>query len=120
MKVTYDRYPELPRFLKTFVEYTATSLDTRSFILFGDIVLDDFSKRYSTIDVIVVLEKSLWERDFDAIDEIIRNLGNLNQEFTNILRAFFVPFEMLANPRVSHHDLEGMVVLNSQQEVLFH
>ena len=75
MKVTYDRYPELPRFLKTFVEFTATSLATRSVILFGDVVLDDFSKRYSHIKIIIILEKGLWENDFNELDSIIDKLS---------------------------------------------
>ena len=54
MKVTYERYPELPKFLKTFVEYAVTTLQTRSIILTGDIVLDDYSKRYSTIDIVII------------------------------------------------------------------
>jgi len=118
MKVTYDRYPELPRFLKTFVEYTATALSTRSFILFGDIVLDDFSKRYSTIDVIVILDRTLWEKDFDELDEIVGKLEIMNSEFAKILRAIFVPFEMLENPRIAHQDLEGIIIRNLQQELI--
>lgn len=118
MKVTYDRYPELPRFIKTFVEYTATSLKTRSFILFGDIVLDDFSKRYSTIDIIVILEGSLWEKDFDALDDIASKLESMNKEFAEILRVVFVPFEMLENPRITHQDLEGIIIRNLQQELI--
>jgi len=118
MKVTYDRYPELPRFIKTFVEYTATSLATRSFILYGDIVLDDFSKRYSTIDIIVILEQSLWEKDFNELDNIVSKLESMNKDFAKILRIVFVPFNMLENPRISHQDLEGMIVSNLQQELI--
>jgi len=118
MKVTYDRYPELPRFIKTFVEYLATSLVTRSFILFGDIVLDDFSKRYSTIDIIVILEHSLWEKDFDEIDNIVSKLESMNKDFAKILEVVFVPAEMLENPRISHQDFEGMIVRNLQQELI--
>jgi hypothetical protein len=118
MKVTYDRYPELPRFIKTFVEFTATSLKTRSFILFGDIVLDDFSKRYSTIDIIVILEGSLWEKDFDALDDIVTKLESMNKEFAKILRVVFVPYEMLENPRIAHQDLEGIIIRNLQQELI--
>ena len=118
MKVTYDRYPELPRFIKTFVEYTATSLATMSFILFGDIVLDDFSKRYSTIDIIVILERSLWERDFDELDNIFKKLESMNKDFAKILKVVLVPIEMLENPRISHQDFEGMIVRNLQQELI--
>jgi hypothetical protein len=118
MKVTYDRYPELPRFLKTFVEFTATSLSTRSFILFGDIVLDDFSKRYSQIKIIIVLEKGLWENDFNELDSIIDKLSTMNKEFSQILIAYFVPYTMLENPRIKHQDVEGMIVKNMQQEII--
>ncbi|MCE7743325.1 MAG: hypothetical protein GOP50_12815 [Candidatus Heimdallarchaeota archaeon] len=118
MQVTYGRYPELPRFLKTFVEFTATSLATRSFILFGDVVLDDFSKRYSLIKVIIVLEKGLWEKDFNELDSIIDKLSTMNKDFSQILRAYFVPYIMLENPRINHQDLEGMVVANLQQEII--
>ncbi|MHA1198275.1 MAG: hypothetical protein ACTSQF_02890 [Candidatus Heimdallarchaeaceae archaeon] len=118
MEVTYGRYPELPRFLKTFVEFTATSLATRSFILFGDVVLDDFSKRYSLIKIIIVLEKGLWENDFNELDSIIDKLSTMNKEFSQILRAYFVPLTMLENPRIDHQDLEGMVVADLQQEII--
>ena len=118
MKVTYDRYPELPRFLKTFVEFTATSLATRSFILFGDVVLDDFSKRYSRIKVIIILEKGLWENDFNVLDSIIDKLSTMNKEYSQILKVYFVPYTMLENPRIKHQDLEGMVVENMQQKII--
>lgn len=118
MKVTYDRYPELPRFLKTFVEFTATSLATKSFILFGDIVLDDFSKRYSQIKIIIILEKGLWETDFNELDSIIEKLSTMNKDFSQILKVYFVPYAMLENPRINHQDLEGMVVENMQQEII--
>lgn len=118
MKVTYERYPELPRFLKTFVEFTATSLSTRSFILFGDIVLDDFSKRYSQVKIIIVLEKGLWENDFNELDSIIEKLSTMNKDFSQILIAYFVPYTMLENPRIKHQDLEGMIVKNMHQEII--
>ncbi len=118
MKVTYDRYPELPRFLKTFVEFTATSLATRSFILYGDVVLDDFSKRYSKINVIIILEKGLWEKDFNELDSIIDKLAAMNEDFSKLLRAYFVPYTMLENPRIIHQDLEGMIVRDLKQEII--
>ncbi len=118
MKVTYERYPELPRFLKTFVEFTATSLATRSFILFGDVVLDDFSKRYSNIKIIIILERGLWENDFNELDSIIDKLSTMNNDFSKTLKAYFVPYTMLENPRIDHQDLEGMVVSNMQQEII--
>ena len=118
MKVTHERYPELPKFLKTFVEFTATSLAVRSFILFGDIVLDDFSKRYSKIKVIIILEKGLWENDFNELDSIIDKIASLNKEFSEILIAYFIPYSMLENPRINHLDIEGIVVNNLQQEII--
>jgi hypothetical protein len=118
MKVTYERYPELPRFLKTFVEYAVTTLQTRSIILTGDIVLDDFSKRYSTIDIVIILEKNLWEKDYDTIDELVNRMVIVNKEFAHISRVFFMPYAMLSNPRVAHHDIEGIIVSNLQQEII--
>jgi len=117
MKVTYERYPELPKFLKTFVEYAVTTLQTRSIILTGDIVLDDFSKRYSTIDILIILEKNLWDKDYDTIDELINRLVIVSKEFAHISRIFFIPYTMLSNPRVTHHDIEGIIVRNLQQEI---
>ena len=118
MKVTYDRYPELPRFLKTFVEFTATSLATRSFILFGDVALDDFSKRYSQIKILIILEKGLWENDFNELDSIIDKLSTMNKDFSQMLKAYFVPYAMLENPRIKNQDIEGMIVVNMQQEII--
>jgi hypothetical protein len=118
MKVTYDRYPELEQFLNTFVEFTVTSLAVKSIILFGGITLDDFSKRYSEIDIVVVLEKGLWKEDFDTLDEIISKIGQLNKEFAQIFTAYFVPITMLENPRIVYNDLEGIIVRNLNQIII--
>ncbi len=118
MKVTYERYPELPKFLKTFVEYAVTTLQTRSIILTGDIVLDDFSKRYSTIDIVIILEKNLWEKDYDNLDELVNRMVIVNKEFAHISRVFFIPHTILSNPRITHHDIEGIIVRNLQQEII--
>ncbi|MBY9000603.1 MAG: hypothetical protein KGD64_06800 [Candidatus Heimdallarchaeota archaeon] len=118
MKVTYERYPDLPKFLKTFVEYAATTLQARSIILTGDIVLDDFSNRYSTIDIIVILEKNLWDKDYDTIDEFVNRLVVVNKEYTHISRIFFLPYALLSNPRVIHEDIEGMIVHKLHQEII--
>ena len=118
MKVTYDRYPELPKFLKTFVEYAVTTLQTRSIILTGDIVLDDFSKRYSSIDIVIILEKNLWDKDYDTIDELVNRLVIVNKEFAHICRVFFIPYAMLSDTRVAHQDIEGIIVRNLQQEII--
>ncbi len=118
MKVTYERYPELPKFLKTFVEYAGTTLQTRSILLTGDIVLDDFSKRYSSIDIVIILEKNLWDKDYDTIDELVNRLVIVNKEFAHICRVFFLPYAMLSDTRVAHHDIEGIIVNNLQQEII--
>ena len=118
MKVTYDRYPELKQFLKAFVEYVATSLQTRSVILFGGLTLDDFSKRYSDIDIVIVLEKGLWENDFNIIDEIITRLEKINKEYAPLLSIYLIPYPMLENPRITYNDLEGMIIRNLQQEII--
>ena len=118
MKVTYDRYPELPKFLKTFVEYAVTTLQTRSILLTGDIILDDFSKRYSSIDIVIILEKNLWDKDYDTIDELVNRLVIVNKEFAHICRVFFIPYAMLSDTRVAHQDIEGIIVRNLQQEII--
>ncbi len=118
MKVTYDRYPELQQFLKTFVEYMATSLSARSVILYGGLTLDDFSKRYSDIDIVVVLERGLWENDFNLIDEIVSRLEKLNKELANLLYIHFIPYPLIENPRVEYNDIEGMIVRNLEQELI--
>ena len=118
MKVTYERYPDLPKFLKTFVEYAATTLQARSIILTGDIVLDDFSKRYSSIDIVIILEKNLWDKDYDTIDELVNRLVIVNKEFAHISKIFFLPYNMLSNPRITHQDTEGMIVHNLHQEII--
>jgi hypothetical protein len=118
MKVTYERYPELPRFLKLFVEYAVTTLQTRSIILAGDIVLDDFSKRYSTIDIVIILEKNLWDKDYDKIDELVNRMVIVNKEFAHICKIFFIPYAMLSDTRVAHDDIEGIIVRKLQQEII--
>lgn len=118
MKVTYDRYPELEQFLKVFTELVATSLATRSVILFGGLTLDDFSKRYSEIDVAVILEKGLWQTDYDVLDDILSRLDKLNKEFAEIFTVYFIPFTMLENPRIIYNDLEGMVIHHLDQEII--
>ncbi|MHA1202536.1 MAG: hypothetical protein ACTSQ4_08445 [Candidatus Heimdallarchaeaceae archaeon] len=118
MKVTYERYPELPKFLKFFVEYAVTTLQTRSIILTGDIVLDDFSKRYSTIDIVIVLEKNLWDKDYDKIDELVNRMVIVNKEFAHICKIFFIPYAMLSDTRVTHDDIEGIIVRKLQQEII--
>jgi hypothetical protein len=118
MKVTYERYPELPKFLKLFVEYAVTTLQTRSIILTGDIVLDDFSKRYSTIDIVIILEKNLWDKDYDKIDELVNRMVIVNKEFAHICKIFFIPYAMLSDTRVAHDDIEGIVVRKLQQEII--
>ena len=118
MKVTYERYPELLKFLKTFVEYAVTTLQTRSIMLTGDIVLDDFSKRYSTIDIVIVLEKNLWDKDYDTIDELVNRMVIVNKEFAHICRIFFIPYAMLINPRVADQEIEGIIVRKLQQEII--
>ncbi|NPD87435.1 MAG: hypothetical protein HGN29_01845 [Asgard group archaeon] len=118
MKVTYDRYPELEQFLKAFTELVATSLATRSVILFGGLTLDDFSKRYSVIDVVVILEKGLWQNDYDVLDDILSRLDKLNKEFAEIFTVYFIPFTMLENPRIIYNDLEGMVAHHLNQEII--
>lgn len=118
MKVTYERYPELQKFLKLFVEYAVTTLQTRSIILTGDIVLDDFSKRYSTIDIVIVLEKNLWDKDYDKIDELVNRMVIVNKEFAHICKIFFIPYAMLSDTRVTHDDIEGIIVRKLQQEII--
>ncbi|MHA1346796.1 MAG: hypothetical protein ACTSO3_10400 [Candidatus Heimdallarchaeaceae archaeon] len=118
MKVTYERYPELPKFLKTFVEYAVTTLQTRSIILTGDIVLDDFSKRYSDIDIVIILEKNLWDKDYNTIDELVNRLVVVNKEFARICKVVIMPYAMLSNPRVAHNDIEGIIINKLQQEII--
>ncbi|MHA1668925.1 MAG: nucleotidyltransferase domain-containing protein [Candidatus Heimdallarchaeaceae archaeon] len=118
MSVTFKRYPELEHFLKTFVELIATSFSTISIILYGGITLDDFSKRYSDIDIVVVLEKTLWGDNYDEIEIILNNLKKINLEYTQKLFVSFIPLPFIENPRIAYEDVEGLVIHNLEQEII--
>ncbi len=118
MSVIYGKFPNLKKFFQTLVEYIASSMQVISVMQFGDIALDDFSPKYSKIDVIVILEKSLWEKDFDLIDDIMSKIQQTYPDYSSNLNLYFIPSQLIENPRISYQDFEGMIVTSDNQVLI--
>ncbi len=118
MSVVYEKFPNLKKFFQTLVEYIASSMQVMSIMQFGDIALDDFSPNYSKIDVIVILEKSLWEKDFDLIDDIMSKIKQTYPDYSRNLNLYFIPSQLIENPRISYQDFEGMIISSDNQVLI--
>lgn len=118
MSVVYGKFPNLKKFFQTLVEYIASSMQVMSIMQFGDIALDDFSPNYSKIDVIVILEKSLWEKDFDLIDDIMSKIKQTYPDYSRNLNLYFIPSQLIENPRISYQDFEGMIISSDNQVLI--
>lgn len=114
MNVTFGKYPDLKNYLQVFTESMTSILQIRSIILFGGIMLDDFSQRYSDIDIIVVLDKGLKESDLSVIDETITDLRKLDSEFTKILYVYFIPACMFNSSKTEQHSENGLILGNEK------
>ncbi|MHA1304242.1 MAG: aminoglycoside adenylyltransferase domain-containing protein, partial [Candidatus Heimdallarchaeaceae archaeon] len=87
-------------------------------ISYAGITLDDFSKKYSTVEIVAVLNKGLWEKDFDKIEELVEYAQTINLDYSKITSIFFLPLQMIENPRVQYQDLEGAHILGQQIELI--
>lgn len=54
MELIYEKYSKLPYYIEKITTYITSKLLIHSMILFGGIVIDDFSKKYSDIDIVIV------------------------------------------------------------------
>jgi len=114
MDETLRKYPELKKYLAEFIKSITSNLSTKSIILFGGIMLDDFSKRYSDIDIIVVLNVGLNEKNLESIDEVITKLRIIDPELTRILYVYFIPSFMLDSSKVKFKGQKGLIIGNEK------
>ena len=85
MDTTLTKNPGLQEYLNEFTQCITTKIDVKSFVLFGGITLDDFSKKYSDIDLVVVLKDGLTEEKSGIIEQAITELMKYNPVYTNLL-----------------------------------
>jgi len=114
-----EHYPDLKKFLDVFSDFFVASFNVESIILYNGITLNDFSPKYSDIDVIVVLRNSLWGKDYDALEEILSKLTE-RSPYASKLDLLIAPRNIIENPRVNFFDIEGMKIEGQKQEIINH
>jgi len=115
----FQQYPDLKDFLDTITDFIVASFEVDSIILYGGITLNDFSPRYSDIDLVVVLRKSLWGKDYDTLEDILSQLSKRSL-FTTQLDLLIAPRTIIENPRVNFSDVEGVKIEGNSQEIISH
>ncbi|MHA1115633.1 MAG: hypothetical protein ACTSRR_07305 [Candidatus Heimdallarchaeaceae archaeon] len=118
MKQTFQRYPDLESYLERTAHGIMSLVEPYSVLSYGCLTLDDFSKKYSTIELIVILKKGLWAQDYDKISEIVDFIFSINNEYAEKTLIYFLPLEMIENPRVKFDNLEGMKIHGKEQEIV--
>ena len=118
MKQTFQRYPDLESYLERTAHAIISLVETYSVLSYGCLTLDDFSKKYSTIELITILKKGLWEQDYDKISEIVDFIYSTNKEYAEKTLIYFLPLEMIENPRVKFDNLEGMKIHGNKEEII--
>lgn len=109
-----DHYPKLKELLDYIVDMVSSSLRITSIYVFGDITLADYSEMYSMINVLVVLEKTLWGEDFDIINDIMEKTKQHFPLLSRNLDVAFIPEQIIENPRINFEDLEGMRIIGNE------
>ncbi|MGY5853439.1 MAG: nucleotidyltransferase domain-containing protein [Candidatus Thorarchaeota archaeon] len=112
MDATFRKYPELQNYLTRFSKCITDNLDTRSIILFGGIALDDFSKKYSDIDIVVVLKTGLSEKEYRTCEQIIEELMESDPVPTQLLYVYFIPAFMLDSTSSEFKPQDGLIYGN--------
>jgi len=118
MEVIYEKYPKLQYYIEEVTTYITSKLLIHSMILFGGIVIDDFSEKYSDIDIVIILDKEMDNNDQGKIDEIIKKLIEVDKNFTRLLYIYFIPKIMLENPRKKFDDIEGLIFGNMEKKAI--
>ncbi len=117
-KTIFQLYPDLEIYLDRLTHTIISIFDVLSIILYGGIPLDDFSKKYSTIDIVVALNKSLWNEDYTKIDEVLEHLEVVNSYYSKITSIYFLPSAMIENPRIKFDDMEGVHTMGKEVELV--
>ncbi len=114
MGAIFVKYPDLQNYLTEFSNHMTARIDIQSIILFGGIVLDDFSVKYSDIDIVVVLKGSLTEKKHGIIEKTIDELMKLNPIYTKLLYVYFVPTFMIDSPSKEFETYYGLIYGNGR------
>ncbi len=114
MDVTLQNYPDLKDYLDEVSDSIASTLDTRSIILFGGIALDDFSKKYSDIDIVVVLKTGLTEKEHQEIERLIAKLMEFDSVYTRLLYVYFIPIFMIESPSMEFNPGDSLIFGNGR------
>ena len=114
MDVTFQKYPDLKDYLDEVSTSVAATLDTKSIVLFGGIALDDFSRRYSDIDLVVVLKTGLSEKNHQDIEKLIDTLREIDLVYTGLLYVYFIPISMLESPSAEFNPNDGLIFGNGR------
>lgn len=107
-------YPDLQKYLTEFSERITANIDVQSIILFGGIALDDFSKKYSDIDTVVVLRNGLKEEEHRACKQVITELTRFDSVYTRLLYVYFIPVFMLDSPSSEFNPQDGLIYGNER------
>jgi len=110
MNVTFGKYPDLENFLSEFTNNITSAIQVQSIILFGGIMLDDFSKRYSDIDIVVVMDKGLRPKTLEAVGEAIKKLYEIDANLARILYVYFIPSYMIESPNEEFKLMDGSIL----------
>ncbi len=114
MNATFLKYPDLQNYLIEFSRCMTSRIDAQSIILFGGIVLDDFSVKYSDIDLIVVLKNGLTEKKHGIIERAIADLKKLSPVYTKLLYVYFIPSLMIDSPSKEFESHDGLIYGNGR------
>ena len=118
MDLVLQQHPELKSLFDYLTQLAVSSLHATSIYVFGDVALDDFSKMYSDINLLVVLEKTLWGEDYDNISAVMQKIRSRFPFFSDSLDVAFVPEQMIDNPRIAFQDVEGMRIIRDEEKLI--
>ncbi|MHA2142961.1 MAG: nucleotidyltransferase domain-containing protein [Candidatus Thorarchaeota archaeon] len=89
-------------------------MDAQSIILFGGIALDDFSRKYSDIDIVVVLKSGMSEQEHRRSEQVITELMEYDSVYTPLLFFYFIPVFMLDSPSSEFNPRDGLIYGNEK------
>ncbi len=114
MNTSFQKYPEIQEYLRSVSNQISSRLDVKSIILFGGLAIDDFSKKYSDIDIVIVLEEKLDGGKHRVVEQIIKDLQEENQDYTQQLYVYFIPIAMIERPAEVFSPMDGSIYGNGR------
>ena len=114
MDAAFMKYPDLQDYLNEFTQCITSKVDTQSIVLFGGITLDDFSVKYSDIDLVVILKSGLQKSKHRIIEQLIAGLMKRNPVYNELLYVYFIPNFMIDSPSIEFGMHDGLICGNGR------